>query len=251
VTTTTSPTSPTASTSPTSPTAPTGTAAPAPLTDDGPRTTTAARAVAARRLALVVCPLLAGAFALVAALNDPAAGRSGAEMTQLYIDNPDPLQWKSTGWHWAYAFWIAPAVLLARTVTGRGAWLANVAAFVGFAGLVTLPGLLVVDWYQSAIGQLYGLGGTQAVEDLMTGTMWGPAGFMVAGMGGFALGLPLAVAAQWRAGRMRWWALPAVVAALAASLIAGGAWWGAAVTTLFLAVFAVALARASRQADAV
>ena len=207
---------------------------------------TAPRAVAARRLALVACPLLAGAFALLGALADPAAGQSGPVMLQVYIDHPDPLQWKSTGWHWAYAFWIVPAVLLARTVRGRGAWLANVGAGLGFAGLVTLPGMLVVDWYQSAIGQLYGLSGTQDVEDLMMGSMWGPAGFMVAGLGGFALGLPLAAAAQWRAGRMRWWAPLAVVAAVVSLVLSGGAWWGSAAAAVFLAVFAVALARTTR-----
>ena len=48
--------------------------------------------------------------------------------------NPEPLQLKSLGLHWAYAFWIAPALLIARYVRGRGAWLANVAGFLGFAG---------------------------------------------------------------------------------------------------------------------
>jgi hypothetical protein len=204
------------------------------------------RPLAARRLALVACPLLAGAFALVGAVADPAAGLSGTAMTQIYIDHPDPLQWKSTGWHWAYAFWIVPSVLLARTVRGRGAWLANVGAVLGFAGLVTLPGMLIVDWYQSAIGQLYGLSGTQAVEDLMMGSMWGPRGFMVAGLGGFVLGLPVAVVAQWRAGRMRWWAPLAVLGALAGLTLSSGAWWGSAAAALFLAVFAVALARTTR-----
>jgi hypothetical protein len=204
------------------------------------------RAVAVRRLALVACPLLAGAFAVVASVADPAGGQSGTAMTQVYIDSPGPLQWKSTAWHWAYAFWIVPALLLARAVRGRGAWLANVAALVGFAGLVTLPGMLIVDWYASAIGQVYGLSGTQAVEDLMLATMWGPRGFMVAGMGGFVLGLPLAVAAQWRAGRMRWWALAAVVAAPAVTFASSGAAWGGVVAAALLAVLALALAQAPR-----
>ncbi len=211
--------------------------------------TPTSRAVAVRRLALVASPLLAGGFALLGALADPAAGQSGTAMTQVYIDQPDPLQWKSTGWHWAYAFWIAPAVLLARSVRGRGAWLANLGALLGFAGLVTLPGMLIVDWYQSAIGQVYGLSGTQAVEDLMLSTMWGPGGFMVAAMAGFTLGLPLAVAAQWRAGRMRWWALLSVLGALAGLALTDGTWWGAATSAIFLAVFAVAIARTEPSAD--
>ena len=80
----------------------------------------------------------------------------------------------------------------------------------------------------------------------MMGSMWGPAGFMIAGLGGFALGLPLAVVAQWRAGRMRWWAPLAVVAALASLVLSGATWWGAAAAAVFLGVFAVALARATR-----
>ena len=36
-----------------------------------------------------------------------------------------------------------------------GAWLA-IAACLGFVGISTLPGLLFVDWYDSAAGQVYG-----------------------------------------------------------------------------------------------
>ncbi len=209
----------------------------------------APRAVAARRAFLVACPLLAGAFAVVAAVADPASGLSGRPMTELYIAHPDPLQWKSTGYHWAYAFWIAPALLLAGLVRGKGAWLANAAAVLGFAGMVTLPGMLIVDWYQSAVGQLHGIDATLALEEHMMATMWGPAGFMTVGMAGFVLGLPLAVAAQWRAGRMRWWAFAATLAAYAAFLVGNSTWWGCAVAAVFLAVLAVAIARATRSTE--
>ena len=86
----------------------------------------------------------------------PPASRA-TEMFEIYTDNPEPLQFKSLGFHWSYAFWIVPAFMAAAYVRGRGAWLANIAAFIGFVGMTTLPGLLFIDWYDSAIGQVYGV----------------------------------------------------------------------------------------------
>ncbi len=211
-----------------------------------PAATTTPTALAVRRLFLVACPVLAGLFVVLGALADPASGIAGRRMTEIYIANPDPLQWKSTGYHWGYAFWIAPTLLVVGHVRGRGAWLANLGALVGFAGLVTLPGLLMSDWYASAIGQLYGVQGTVKVEDLMRDTMWGPAGFVVAGIGGFLLSLPLTAAALWRAQVVRWWGFAAVVAAHAAFFVSTATWWGGVLTAACLAVFAVALERGTR-----
>ena len=144
--------------------------------------TRGSRAVAVRRALLVASPVLAGLFCLLGAIADPAAGLSGSKMTKIYIENPDPLQWKSTGYHWAYAFWIGTALMVAPLVRGRGAWLATIAAIIGFAGMVTLPGMLISDWYQAGIGHFYGQQGVKQVEDQMIGTMWGLKGFMVFGI---------------------------------------------------------------------
>jgi hypothetical protein len=54
-------------------------------------------AVTARRTLLVAAPVLAAAFTIVGAVGDPAAGINGSEMIKIYIENPSPLQWKSTG----------------------------------------------------------------------------------------------------------------------------------------------------------
>ena len=89
------------------------------------------RAVAARRWFVVVSPVLAGLFAIIGAYADPAAGTAGKEMWEVYIAEPERLQFKSLGFHWAYAFWITPALLLAAYVRGRGAWIANIAADLG------------------------------------------------------------------------------------------------------------------------
>jgi hypothetical protein len=205
-------------------------------------------ALTARRLFLISCPVLAAVFTMMGALGDPGAGVSGDKMLRLYIDNPDPLQWKSTGYHWAYAFWIAPALLGAALVRKKGAWLANIAAVIGFVGMVTLPGMLITDWFDSAIGHVYGVEGVHQVENHMLDTMWGPVGFMIPGMLGFALSVPLATGALLRAGLVRWYALPAVIVPVVLLFVSSGAVWAAAVCAACLLVYAAQLARAVRKA---
>jgi hypothetical protein len=208
------------------------------------------RALAVRRWFLIASPVLAGLFAVVAAYADPAAGISGTRMYEIYAANPDPLQFKSLGFHWSYAFWIAPALLAAAYVRGRGAWIANVAALLGFAGMTTLPGLLFIDWYDSAIGQLYGSEAASAVQERMADTMWGVPAFTTPGMLGFMLALPLATIALWRAGVVRWWAFVAVLGGYAAFMFSNVTWWGCAITTVCFTVFAVAMARGTRTSTA-
>ena len=215
----------------------------APATIENPRRS---RALAVRRGFLIAAPVLAGLFAIVGAYADPAAGISGKELYTIYTANPEPLQFKSLGFHWSYAFWIAPALLAAAYVRGKGAWLANVAAFLGFVGMTTLPGLLFVDWYDSAIGQLHGAAAAEAVTQHMQDTMWGPAAFTIPGMIGFMLALPLATIALWRAGVVRWWAFAAVVGGYAAFMFSNVMWWGCAITTVCFTVFAFALAKGTK-----
>lgn len=203
------------------------------------------KALAARRWFLVASPVLAGLFAVIGAYADPAAGLSGEAMYKIYAANHEPLQFKSLGFHWSYAFWIAPALLVAPYVRGRGAWLANVTAFVGFAGMTTLPGLLFIDWYDSAIGQLYGVDGVVAVNERMSEVMWGIPVFTTPGILGLMLALPLTAITLWRAGMVRWWALATVVAGFLAFMLSSVMWWGCAITTVCFAVFAAALHRAT------
>lgn len=203
------------------------------------------RALSARRWFLVASPVLAGIFAVVGAWFDPAAGISDRQMYEIYTDEHLPLQLKSLGFHWAYAFWIAPALLIAPYVRGRGAWLANVTAFVGFAGMTTLPGLLFIDWYDSAIGKVYGVDAVVAVNDKIGEVMWGVPWFTTPGIAGLMLALPLTAITLWRARLATWWALAAVVAGFLAFMLSNVMWWGAAITTLCFTVFAVALHRAT------
>ena len=221
------------------------------LTADAPAATMAApapgAALSVRRWFLIASPVLAGLFAVLGAAYDPAVGQDGPALYRAYAENPDPLQFKSFGFHWAYAFWLVPALLIAGLVRGRGAWIANIAGILGFVGISTLPGLLFVDFYDSAIGQVAGAETTAEVSALMEG-MWGVPAIVVPGLVGFVLGLPVAALAAWRAGLVRWWGLVAVVAGFGAFAVSSVAVWGTVLTTIFFTVFAYELARGPRPA---
>jgi hypothetical protein len=205
------------------------------------------KALTLRRGFLVAAPLLAGVLATVGAVADPAAGIAGDEMVQIYADNMDRLQYKSLAYHWSYAFWILPAMLILPMVRGRGAWLATITGFIGFLGVSTMPGLLMSDFFDSAIAAAHGLQGHRAVYDALEG-VWGVPAFVAPGILGFVLALPLAMITLWRAGLARWWGLAAAVAAMAAFTVSNATWPGAAIATLFLGVVSLAFARATHPA---
>lgn len=214
----------------------------APVLDLAPATSRQPLGLRVRRYALVALPALAGVGLVVGALADPAAGISGRRMYEIYADDPDVLQVKSLAYKWAYAFWIGTALVVASLVRGRGVWLANAAAVLAFAGMTTLPGLLIGDWVDSATGQLYGVEGVVAVHDRMEAVSWGMPFFMLPGIIGLALALPLAAGALWRAGLVRWWALAAAVGAFVAFMVGNATWPGSVVSLVLLCVFSVALA---------
>ncbi len=199
-----------------------------------------------RRWFLVASPVLAGLFAVLGAAADPAVSQDGLALWKAYAENPDPLQFKSFGFHWAYSFWLIPTLLIAGLVRHRGVWLANIAAVLGFVGISTLPGLLFIDFYDSAIGQVAGADTTALVAETMEG-MWGPPAIATPGIVGFVLGPPLAAMAAWRAGLVRWWGPVAVVAGFAAFTVSGVAVWGTVVTTMCFTAFAYELARGTRR----
>jgi hypothetical protein len=202
------------------------------------------RALAARRGFLVAAPVLAGLFATVGAVADPAAGISGDAMLEIYFANPDRLQLKSLGYHWSYAFWIVPAMLIVPLVRRRGAWLATISGLIGFLGVATMPGLLLSDWFDSAIGAAHGLEGHHAVTRAMEG-MWGIPVFTAPGIVALLLALPLATLTLWRAGLARWWGLAAATGAIGAFMLSNSTWPGTIVATLFLGVVSLAFWKAT------
>ena len=215
-----------------------------PATPETGETARPSKALGLRRGLLVASPVLAGVFLTVGALADPAAGIAGDSMLEIYADNPSPLQLKSLGYHWAYAFWILPAMLVVPMVRGRGAWLATLTGFIGFLGVSTMPGLLMSDFFDSAVVAAHGLDGHGEMMDAMEG-MWGIPWFIAPGVIGLFLALPLAMITLWRAGLATWWGLAAAVAAFAAFMISNATWPGSVIATVFLAVVSVAFARAT------
>ncbi|MDQ3732826.1 MAG: hypothetical protein M3400_02300 [Actinomycetota bacterium] len=205
------------------------------------------KALSFRRGFLVAAPVLAGVLATVGAVADPAAGISGDAMIRIYADNMDRLQYKSLAYHWSYAFWILPAMLIVPMVRGRGAWLATITGFIGFLGVSTMPGLLMSDFFDSAIGAAHGIEGHREVLDALEG-LWGVPAFILPGILGLLLALPLAMITLWRAGLARWWGFAAAVAAMAAFLVSDATWPGTVIATLFLGVVSLTFAKATQPA---
>lgn len=212
--------------------------------EDTPAPKGRSKALAFRRGFLIAAPVLAGLFATVGAVADPAAGTTGDAMLKVYFTHPEALQFKSLAYHWAYAFWIVPAMLIVPLVKARGAWLATITGFIGFLGVATMPGLLITDWFDSAIGAAYGMEGHRRVTEAMEG-MWGIPVMIAPGIIALFLALPLAMITLWRAGLARWWGLSAAVGAFVAFTVSSATWPGTVVATLLMGVVSVAFARAS------
>jgi hypothetical protein len=204
-------------------------------------------ALAARRWALIVAPVVAGALTIVGTVADPAPDATGEELVAAYADDPDSLQFKSLGYHFAYTLWLAAALGLVGLVRRRGSWLANVAGLLAILGISTIPGFLVGDFVDSAMGRLVGIEEAVLVGEDVEG-QWGFAVMQISGLVGFLLALPLAAVAAWRAKLTAWWAPVAVVAGLVAFIAFGATLPGNVLLTLAFAVFAVALSRIDHSA---
>jgi len=213
---------------------------------EGRSTTGRSRSAALRRGFFVASPILAGILLLIATIADPGAGKTGEEMNRLYTEHPFALQIHSLTLHWSYAFWGLTALLAASYVRRRGAVLANTGAFLGFVAMTTLPGILAVDWYDSSIGQVYGVDAIASLHEHMEKTMWALPLFAAPGILGLLLCLPVAAAALWRGGVVRWWSFAAALAGTAAFIGSGVTVWGVSVTAVLFTVLGVDLARGTR-----
>jgi hypothetical protein len=113
-------------------------------------------------------------------------------------------------------------VALIVAVRGRGAWIANIAAFTGFLGLTTLPGFLLIDFVDIAIYGELGGDAWQRVNDRLE-ELPGASVMFLTGFLGFALTLPIALLAAWRARMLPWWPAGAMfVGQVAAEAIPDG-----------------------------
>jgi hypothetical protein len=179
-------------------------------------------ALRARQLAIVAAPVLAAILIVAGFFLDPAIDESGRELAREYAENPGREQVSALAFHFAFALLAIPAVALIVAVRGRGAWLANLAAFLAVLGMTTLPGFLLTDFYDIAI---YGeLGGEawDAVDDRLQ-ELPGATVMFVTGFFGFVLTLPVALLAAWRAGLLHWWpALLVFAGSVSAQAVPGG-----------------------------
>jgi hypothetical protein len=202
-----------------------------------------ASARSARHWVLVLAPVVAGAFAVVGAAADPAVDQDGRALFEAYAADPDGVQWKSFAYHFAYGFWALAALLLAGRVRHRGSWVANVAGVLAFLAITTLPGFLLADFYDSAIGQNFGADGALRVEEAMGG-MWALTAMATPGVIGLLLCLPVAALAAWRADLVAWWAPAAATAGIVGGFVVVGANVpGALLMAAGFAVLSAALAR--------
>jgi hypothetical protein len=171
---------------------------------------------------VVVAPALSALLIVAGHFLDPAIGESGRELAEEYAAHPGREQVSALALHFAFALLAIPAVALIVAVRGRGAWLANLAAFFAFLGMTTLPGFLLVDFYDIAIYGELGGDAWDAVDDRIQ-ELPGAGIMFVTGIFGFLLTLPVALLAAWRARLLPWWpALVVIVGSIAAQAIPGG-----------------------------
>jgi hypothetical protein len=199
-------------------------------------------ALAGRRWALIVAPVAAGTLTIVGVIADPAPGAEGRELVEAYAADPDALNFKSLGYHFAYTTWLAAALGVVGLVRRRGSWLANVAGVLAILGISTVPGFLVSDFIDSAMGRLVGINEAVRVDETVQG-QWGLAVMAVPGFAGLLLALPLAAIAAWRAAQLPWWAPVSVIAGMATFIGFDATLPGNVLLTVAFAVFAAALTR--------
>lgn len=180
-------------------------------------------AISFRRLAAGWALVLSGVLIAVGVFVDPDIGAQGLELARSYAENPGRIQVSAHALRLAFAFLIVPVFVLISLIRAKGAWLANVAGILAVLGMTTLPGFLVVDFYDLAIyGQLGG-DAWQKVNDRLEELPGMILMFMSAFIP-FVLALPTAFLAAWRSKLLPWWpALLSISGAIAAQTVPGGA----------------------------
>jgi hypothetical protein len=161
-------------------------------------------ALAFRRIALIVAPLIAAVLIVAGVFLDPDIDESGRDLAREYADNPGVTQLSAVSFHFAFVVWAPLVFALVGLVRGRGAWLANVAGLLAVLGATTLPGFLIVDFYDIAIAGELGLEAYDQVEDRIE-ELPGATVIFVTGFLGHLLCLPVALFAAWRAGLLPLW----------------------------------------------
>jgi hypothetical protein len=166
-------------------------------------------AAAFRAHAAIWAPVASAVLLVVGFFADPDIAAEGRELAREYAENPGWIQVSANALRLAFALLIVPTFVLVALVRRRGAWIANAAAALAVIGLTTLPGLLVVDFYDLAIYDQVGGDAWQRVSDRLE-ELPGMIVLALSAFVGAILALPVALAAAWRARLLPWW--PAAVA---------------------------------------
>jgi hypothetical protein len=201
-------------------------------------------AVSFRRAALVAAPLIAAVLLVAGVFLDPDIDASGRELAEEYAESPGVTQLSALSFHFAFAMWAPLVFALVGLVRGRGAWLADLAAVLAVLGATTLPGFLLVDFYDIAIVDVAGGETWERVTDRIE-ELPGATVLFVTGFFAHLLCLPVALIAAWRAGLVPLWT-PIVVAV---GLVAAQAVQPFGSGLLLAAVSMVALAYALSRMD--
>jgi hypothetical protein len=96
-------------------------------------------------------------------------------------------------------------------VRRRGAWIANLAGVLAVLGLSTLPGLVLLDYFDVAVEHAAGLEAAVNAGDAVE-KLPGFAAVTVPAFISAILAVPVATLALWRARLVAWW-IPLVAAA--------------------------------------
>ncbi|CAN5880368.1 hypothetical protein BH23ACT12_BH23ACT12_22080 [soil metagenome] len=179
-------------------------------------------ALSFRRFAAVWALVLSGGLIVFAFFMDPDIGAEGRELARSYAESPERIQLSAHGLRLAFALLIVPVFVLISMIRERGAWLANTAGILAVLGMTTMPGLLVVDFFDVAIYSELGGDAWQAVSDHLE-ELPGMVIMFVSAFIPFLLALPLILVAAWRGGLLSWWpGVLALAGAVAAQAVPGG-----------------------------
>ena len=173
---------------------------------------------------------------------DPDIDASGRELALEYAENPGVTQLSALSFHFAFVMWAPLVFALVGLVRGRGAWLANAAAVLAVLGATTLPGFLLVDFYDIAIAGELGGNAYDQVEDRIE-ELPGATVMFITGFLGHFLCLPVALFAAWRAGLLPLWTPVVVSVALVAAQVLRPFGSGLLLAALGMVALSYALAR--------
>ena len=221
------------------PTVPASTAAPAASADlaTGSRLT---------RVVQVALPATVAGLLTAAVLTDPGAANEGREMVRTYAANLDLLQWHVLFLHLGYGAWGLVPFALSPLVRGRGRRLMNLAMVLGFLVMVSMPGLMMSDMFTAAVANEHGLDAAMKLYDTMPSDQWAIKSYLLPGLVGMLLALPLSFAALARARRTRWWAVVPALLVLPTFAAFGAAGAGVVVPAALLVGLSVLVFRGTR-----